>query len=146
MRGALAAAVLLLPGLAFAQETKKFNAKELEKDFAAVGVFAPKGVAIIDNEVVVDTEPERDYRQAVYMVRADIKKVLEFYKVKARVEPTTSGDEDLGTLKYVFAPMPQVDDKRLYRVTVEPASMKGQVMITLMHRRVTSDDIVAGAK
>ncbi|MGC4122654.1 MAG: hypothetical protein QM765_50405 [Myxococcales bacterium] len=141
---ALAAAVVLLPSLAFAQEAAKFNAKELEKDFAQVGVFAAKGVPVIDNEVMMAKESARDFVQAVYVVKVDIKKVLEFYKGKTKVEPKKEGEEELGTHKYTFAPLPTKDDKRLYKVTVEPSDKKGQVVITLMHRAITDDDQIAG--
>lgn len=142
MTRALALAFVLLPSLAFAQEAKKFNAKELEKDFAEVGVFAPKGVPIVDNEVMMAKEADRDFVQAVYVVKVDIKKVLEFYKDKVKVEPKKEGEEELGTHKFHFAPKPKKADKRLYKVTVEPSDKKGQVVITLMHRAVTDDDAV----
>ena len=145
MYRALALAVVLLPSLAFAQEAKKFNAKDLEKDFASVGVFAPKGVAIVDNEVMMATEASRDFMQAVYVVRTDIKKVLEFYKGKTKVEPKKEGEEELGTHKFHFSPLPVKGDKRIFKVTVEPSDKKGQVVITLMHRAVTDDDTVAGS-
>jgi len=144
MSRALALALLLLPTLASGQEAKKFNAKELEKEFAAVGVFAPKGVKVMDNEVMFAEEPQRDFVQAVYVARVDIKKVLDFYKDKTKVDPKMEGKEELGTQKYTFAPLPTVADKRLYKVLVEPSLNKGQVVITLMHRAVTEDDEVAG--
>ena len=141
---ATALALFLLPCLAVAQEARKFNAKQLEEEFAAVGVFAPKGVAIVDNEVMLALEPGRDFVQAVYVARVDLKKVLGFYKGKTRVEPKTEGEEELGTQRYSFAPVPLAADKRLYKVTVEPSERKGQVIITLMHRAITDGDPVAG--
>lgn len=144
MTRALAFALVLLPSLALAQEAKKFNAKDLEKDFAKVGVFAPKNVKVVDNEAMVATESKRDYMQVVYVVRTDLKKVTDFYKEKMAMEPVKEGEEELGTYKYVFAPKPKKDEERLYKVTVEPSDKKGQVVITLMHRKVTEDDDVAG--
>ncbi len=140
---ALAAAVLLLPSLALGQEAAKFNAKALEKDFAQVGVFVAKGAPVVDNEVMMAKEPQRDFVQAVYVVKVDIKKVLDFYKAKTKVEPKKDGEEELGTHKFTFAPLPTKSDERLYKVTVEPSDKKGQVVITLMHRAVTDDDPIA---
>ncbi|HEY3451838.1 MAG TPA: hypothetical protein VGK67_36105 [Myxococcales bacterium] len=143
MTRALALAAVLLPSLAFAQEAKKFNAKDLEKDFAQVGVFTAKGAAVVDNEVMMAKEGDRDFVQAVFVVKFDIKKVIEFYKDKMKMEPKKEGEEELGTHKYIFAPLPAHKDKRLYKVTIEPSDKKGQVVITLMHRAVTEEDPVA---
>ena len=145
MRTALALSLLLLPTLGFAQEAKKFNAKELAKDFEAVGVYAPKGVVVVENEVMVNSEPARDFVEAVYVVRADLKKVLEFYKTRLTLEPKKQGDDELGTQKYLFAPKPKVGEKRIYKVTVAQAEGGSGTMITLMHRKAESDEIVTGS-
>jgi len=138
MHRALALAVLCLPALSFAQDAKKFNAKELEKEFAPVPVYAKGGV--VDNEVMVSEEPKRDYVQAVYVVRADKKKVLEFYQTKLGLTPKTEGEEELGSEKYIFSPPPKKGEKRLFKVTIAATDTGDNTVVTLMHRRVTDDE------
>ena len=145
MRGALALALtMMLPALAFGQEGKKFNVKDLEKQFDPLPVFSVKGQAV-DNEVIVSEEPERDLLQADYVVRAEVKKVIEFYKGKLRLEPKKEGEDELGTAKYVFAPKPMKGDKRLFRVILQQAEGNPtNTVIRLLRRKVTDDDPVVG--
>ena len=86
MRRCLVLALMLLPSLALAQEGRKFNQKELEKDFDPLPVYSVRGQAV-DNEVIVSVEPERDLIQADYVVRAEVKKVVDFYKTKLLTDP-----------------------------------------------------------
>jgi hypothetical protein len=140
MHRALALAVLCLPALSFAQDAKKFNAKELEKEFAPVPVYVKGGV--VDNEVMVSAEPKRDYVQAVYVVRADKKKVLEFYQTKLNVTPKVEGEQELGSEKYVFSLPLKTGEKRLFKVTIAATDTGDNTVITLMHRKATDDEKV----
>ena len=142
MRRCLVLALMLLPSLALAQEGRKFNQKELEKDFDPLPVYSVRGQAV-DNEVIVSVEPERDLIQADYVVRAEVKKVVDFYKTKLLTDPKKEGEEELGTLKYNFAPKPHKGDKRLFRVLVQQAEgNKANTGIRLLRRKVTEEDNV----
>jgi hypothetical protein len=138
MHRALALAVICLPALSFAQDAKKFNAKELEKEFAPVPVYAKGGV--VDNEVMVSQEPKRDFVQAVYVVRAEKKKVVEFYQTKLKVTPKVEGEEELGSEKYIFALPLKKGDDRLYKVTLSATDTGGNTVVTLMHRKASDDE------
>lgn len=141
MSRALACVLLLVPALAFGQESKKFNQKELEKEFAPVPVYVVKG-AVIDNEVVVSKEAARDFYQAVYVVKVDVKKAVEFYKTKLGFDPKAEGEPELGTMKYTFAPKIPKGETRVFKVMVAPTDSQAATVITLMHRKVTADDDV----
>jgi hypothetical protein len=141
MRRLLPLVLVVGPALALAQEAKKFNAKELEKDFAPLPVYAQRG-AVVDNEVVLSSDESRDLLQAVYVVKADVKKVNDFYAAKMSVKAERKGDDTLGTVKYVFQKPIKKGDQRVYRVTVEPLDEPGRVQISLLRRAVTEDDPV----
>jgi len=142
MTRALALALLLVPAMAFAQEAQKFNLKALEKEFAPIPVYNVKG-AVVDNEVVVSSDPKRDFYQAVYVLRVDVKKAVEFYKTKLAIEPKAEGEQELGTMKYTFAPKIAKGEVRVFKVMVAPTDAAGATVVTLMHRKVTADDDVA---
>jgi hypothetical protein len=123
----------------------KFNPKQLEKDFAPLPLFADaKGrpVAAVDNEVMVSRDGESDKVQAVYVVRAELKKVLDFYTAKLSVKPEKSGDATLGDVKYHFNLKPRAADTRVFRVRVIPVEGGGSVQITLTNRALTPEDPV----
>jgi hypothetical protein len=140
MNRLLAVFLLLLPSLAFGQEAKKFDAKDLEKELAPLAVFHEKA-KVVDNEVVVTVNPDYDSYEAVYVVKAPVKKVVEHYKSKLGIEPAKQGTEDLGDVKLIFAPKAHEGDKRVYRATIEPLE-DGRVQITLLRRAITDDDEV----
>jgi hypothetical protein len=137
MTKTLAVAALLLPALALGQEAQKFNAKALEKTFPKLAVYAPKG-GVVENEVIF-TRSEHQ-AQAVYVVKGDAAKVVDFYKGKLKVEPTKTGDQALGDVKYTFAIPLAKGDKRVSRLTLTP--LDSGVQITLFERDVTEDDKV----
>ena len=134
----IALCALCLPALASAQEAKKFNAKELEKEFAPVPVFAKGGVA--DNEVMVSEDAARDFVEAVYVVHSDVKKVVEFYQSKLTVAPQKEGEQELGTEKYTFAIPVKKGDKRVFKVVLLPTDTAGSTVVKLMHRKASDDD------
>ncbi len=140
----LALALALLPAFALAQDAQKFNARELEKEFAPLPVFSTKqGVA--DNEVIVTRDRSRENAQAVYVVRADLKKVLEFYSSRLRLKPEKRGDEALGTVNYLFAPKPKPNDRQMMIATISQSEDGQSVQIALLHRGITEDDAVTPA-
>ena len=132
---------LLLPAVAQAQQAEKFNAAQLEQDFAPLALFHQNG-KVVDKEVILSRDPDRDSLQAIYVVRAKVEKVLEFYKEKLGVEPKTEGQEELGTLKYRFTLPLKEGDKRVFKVTVEPTDQRGLVQIIVLRRAMTEDDQV----
>ncbi len=136
------ALALLLPSLAVAQEAKKFNAKDLEKELAPLVAYSPKG-GIVDNEAIVSVNPDYDSYEAVYVVKSAVKKVIDFYVEKLGFEPTREGEAELGTLRYHFALKIKQGDKRAYKVTVEPLEGENRVQIRLLRRAVTDDDVIA---
>ena len=138
MHRALALAAVVLPTLAFAQEAKPFNAKDLEKEFAPVPVFAKGGV--VDNEVMVNKEADRDFVEAVYVVRTDVKKVVEFYQGKLNLTAKKDGEAELGTEKYTLAIPVKKGAKRVFKVMLQPTDEGGNTVITLTHRKPTEDD------
>jgi hypothetical protein len=125
-----------LPAVALAQDARKFNVHELEKEFAPLPVFAPKQGAV-DNEVIVARDRSADSIQAIYVVRAELKKVLEFYASKLSIKAKQDGDEALGTVKYTFAP--KVKGKVLIATLSELDDRSG-VQIALLRRTATEDD------
>lgn len=141
----LALALALLPASALAQDAQKFNARELEKEFAPLPVFSPKQ-GVVDHEVVVSRDRSRESAQAVYVVRADLKKVLEFYSSKLTLKPKKLGDEALGTVKYIFAPKPKLNEKEMVIATVWQSDDGQGVQIALLHRAITEEDPVAPAE
>lgn len=139
MLRALPIALLLVPALAFAQDGgRKFDAQELEKEFAPLPVYYKRGV-VEGNEVIVNRDQVRDAFRAVYVVKADVETVLAFYKEKTEVEPKKRGDEVLGDLRYTFVLPAKEGDKRIYRVNVSPIAKK-KTQIALWHRAVTESD------
>ncbi len=139
MTRALSIALLLFPVLAFAQDGgRKFDLKKLEQEFAPMPVYYKKG-AVVGNEVIVNHDQVKDAYRAVYVVKADAKKVVEFYKEKTSVEPRKKGDEMLDDVKYTFVLPAREGDKRIYRVIVSPIG-KNKAQIALWHRAVTDSD------
>ncbi|MFN7133947.1 MAG: hypothetical protein ACK4N5_17860, partial [Myxococcales bacterium] len=100
MNRLLAFTLLLLPVVALADEGgRKFDVKTLEREFAPLPVFFKKG-AVVQNEVVISKDQTKDEIRAVYVVKAESSKVVDFYKEKTSVNPTKKGDEALGDVKY----------------------------------------------
>lgn len=131
-----ALALACLPAVALAQDARKFNVRELEKEFAPLPVFAPKQGAV-DNEVIISRDRAADSLQAIYVVRAELKKVLEFYSTKLSLKPKQDGDE-LGAAKYTFAPKFR---GKVCTVTVSELDDRSGVQISLLRRAATEDDV-----
>jgi hypothetical protein len=131
-----ALALACLPAVALAQDARKFNVRDLEQEFAPLPVFAPKQGAV-DNEVIVTRDGSADTIQAVYIVRAELKKVLEFYASKLSIKAKRDGNEALGTVKYTFAP--KVKGKVLIATVTELNDRSG-VQIALLRRAATEDE------
>jgi hypothetical protein len=140
----LALALALVPSVCLAQDAEKFNAKDLEKEFAPLPAFSPKQGAV-DNEVIVTRDPSHDGLQAVYVVRAELKKVLEFYSARLSIKPRKVGDEDLGTVKHVFAPRPRKGDKVQVIATIRQSDDGQGVQIALLRRGLTEDEAAEGS-
>jgi len=141
----LALVLAVLPAVALAQDARKFDARELEQEFAPLPAFAPKQGAV-DNEVIVTRDSSHDSLQAIYVVRAELKKVVEFYSAKLALKPQKVGDEELGTTKYLFTPKPRKDDKARLIATIRQADDGQSVQIALLRRALTEDEIEAAAE
>ncbi|MGC4117801.1 MAG: hypothetical protein QM765_25250 [Myxococcales bacterium] len=140
VRSLLIVAATLAPALCFAQEAKRFNAKELEKQFDPIPVFSVNGQAV-DNEVVVSADLATGNASADYLVAAEAKKVIEFYQVKLATKPRKTGDLELGTLKFVFAPKPFKEDAYVIQVVVRPVEDNPRITaIRLLKRPATEHD------
>lgn len=139
-RPVLALLVWIAPALAGAQEARRFNVEELEAQLAPLAVFHQKG-KVVDNEVVITREEPRQLVEAVYVAQADLAKVLDFYRARLSLPPQKQGDEELGTVRYLFAPKARRGDKRVCRAIVEPIESK-RVQVTLSCRALTEDDQV----
>lgn len=136
---ALVLMAALIPSMALAQDARKFNAKELEQQFDPLPVFA-KG-AVVDGEVIVQSDAASGHLSADYVVAAGQKAVLDFYQVKLATKPEKSGDVETSTLKYVFAPKPFKDDKFVVSATVRPVEGNaGRTAIRLFKRPIKEDD------
>ncbi len=133
-------AALLLPAAALAQDSQKFNAKALEKSFPKLAVFTVKGGGVVDNEVIVTKGKTQN--QAVYVIKSDSSKVVDFYKSKLGVDPAVTGEEALGDVKYTFAIRPKKGDIKIYKLTVVPLEGGGKVQIALFERDATEEDNV----
>ncbi len=132
-------AALVLPALAPAQEARKFNAKELEKQFDPLPAFAR--AQVVDAEVIVQSDAATGHQTADYVVASGQKAVLDFYQVKLATKPRKSGDLETGSLKYVFAPKPFKEDKFVVQVVVRPVEGNaGRTAIRLFKRPIKEDD------
>jgi hypothetical protein len=138
----LALALAMLPAAALAQDAQKFDAKALETEFAPLPVFAPKK-AVVDNEVIVTRDKSRETVQAAYVVRAELKKVLEFYSSKLSMVPQKVGDDDLGTVRYIYAPVAKKGDKTLVMVTISSTDYARLSQIALLRRATDREDLGA---
>ncbi len=125
-----ALALACLPAVALAQDARRFNVHELEKEFAPLPVFAPKQGAV-DNEVIVSRDRSADSLQAVYVVRAELKKVLEFYATKLSISPKLAGEADLGTVTYTFSPKVR---GKVFIATITELDDRSGVQIALLRR------------
>ncbi|HEY3446883.1 MAG TPA: hypothetical protein VGK67_10990 [Myxococcales bacterium] len=140
VRAIVILAAALLPSLCLAQEAKRFNAKELEKQFDPIPVFSVNGQAV-DNEVVISSDLATGNASADYLVAAEFKKVIEFYQVKLATKPRKSGEMELGTLKFVFAPKPFKEDPFVIQVVVRPVEDNPRLTaIRLLKRPATEND------
>lgn len=140
VRAIVLLAATLLPTFCFAQEAKRFSAKELEKQFDPLPIFAVNGQAV-DNEVVVSSDLATGSASADYVVAADHKKVNDFYQVKLATRPRKTGDLELGTLKFVFAPKPFKEDPYVIQVVVRPVEDNPKLThIRLLKRQATEND------
>jgi hypothetical protein len=137
----MALALVVVPALALAQDAKRFNLAELEKQFAPLPVFQQKG-GVVDNEVIVTHDGTKDRVQAVYLVRAELAKVVAFYEGKLALKAAKQGDDELGTTRYVLSVRPKKGDKRAFKATVERAEDPGLVQITLVNRALAEDEEV----
>ncbi len=136
---ALAFASFLAAGAAQAQDSHKFDAKKLEAAYK-LPVFAPKG-SVIGGEVIENVNEVLHSHDAVYEVRGDIKKAVDFF-TKALGDPKTKKN-DTGTTVYTFEKRdpeePMVGRKVI--VLIDPESR--QVQVTLKMRAYASkDDII----
>ena len=134
-RALLILAVLLpLPSLAMAQDARRFDAKELEKQFDPIPVFSVGGRAV-DDEVVVQSDASTRECAADYLVAAGAKAILDFYQVKLATKPRKEGAPELGTFRFVFAPPVDKGDKWAVQVVVRPVEGNaGLVAIRLLKR------------
>lgn len=93
-RALFVASLLLLAGRVEAQETKKFNAKQLETDFS-LPVYSGKGITVERNEVIVTSNEIDRETSADYYVRGKSEKAREFF-TKALGEPRKEGSDEEG--------------------------------------------------
>jgi hypothetical protein len=101
-------AALSLASTASAWDTKKFDAKKLEKEWG-MPVFS-KGV--VGNEVTVNDE-EREKSAEWALKKIDVKSVVEFYSQKLKTEPSHKSTDD-GDEVYTYK-FPYDKEKRLLR-------------------------------
>jgi hypothetical protein len=131
----LLSAALFVPGLALAQESHKFNAKALASTYE-VPIFAPKGAMVVGNEVVESANEEEHTHSAVYYVKSDVKKVLEFYGAAlGEAKKTQDGVDDVYTFKK--------NDKKVGRkVRVRFDNGTRAVEVTLVRKEWQSEEDV----
>lgn len=136
---AAGAALLSLPETAAAQDSKKFDAKKIESDFA-LPVFPAKKGQVLDNEMIVtdDSDGETKTKDIVFTVRTDAKGVVKFYTGKM-------GDGkrealDTGGSRWVFRAK-QTDPHVSTKVTVTTTDDPKVVKIQYIRHVVTDADI-----
>lgn len=90
---------------ALAWDTKKFNAKALQKEWGLpVFVGAGKGSGVVGNEVTVNDEMRE--KSAEWALRgAEVKAAVEFYRSKLNFEPrhaTSDTSDEIYTFRFPF--------------------------------------------
>ena len=129
-----AAALLFCAPRAQAQETHKFNAKALAAKFE-VPVYPTKGHVV--NDEVVESQDDVDHQSsAVYAVKGEMKKALEFL-TKAMGQPKEE-ETDTGVTKYVFKKADPPNSRVRHHVIVTYDKEAKQVQITLWMREYES--------
>jgi hypothetical protein len=131
--------LLLVAGAAGAQESHKFDAKKLEAAYN-LPVYAPKG-AVVGNEVIEDTNDVQHSKNAIYEVKGDIKKALDFF-TKALGEPKQK-KSDTGITTYTYEKK-VVDEPLIVRkiqVHIDPDSRQVQVVLK-MRTFASRDDVI----
>jgi hypothetical protein len=99
---------LTLASMAQAWDTKKFNAKTLEKEWG-LPVYSK---SVVGNEVTVNDEQNR--KSAEWAIRkVDVKTIVEFYSQKLKIDPEHK-TSDTGDDRYIYK-FPFDKDKRLLR-------------------------------
>lgn len=138
MTRALLILAVLLPSLAKAQEARRFDAKELEKQFDPIPAYSVGGRAV-DDEVVVHADASTKECAADYLVAAGAKTILDFYRVKLATKPRKEGAPELGTFRFVFAPPVDKGDKWAVQVVVRPVEGKSGVVAIRLLKRPAAD-------
>jgi hypothetical protein len=130
----VAAVALLLAPRAHAQETHKFNAKALSSKYD-VPVYPSKG-HVVNDEVIESVDDVDHQSSAVYAVKGELKKAVEFF-TKALGEPKQE-QTDTGVTKYVFKKDDPPNSKVRHHVIVTYDKESKEVQITLWMRQYES--------
>jgi hypothetical protein len=136
---AAGAALLILPGGAAAQDSKKFDAKKIEADFALPVLPVKKG-QVLDNEMIVtnDSDGETKTKDIIFSVRLDGKAVVKFYSGKMGDPKKES--LDTGGSRWIFKAK-QTDPHISTKVTVTTTEDAKVVKIQYIRHVVTDEDI-----
>ena len=139
--------VMLVPSLTFAQEAKKFSSYQatMNEKVAPLPVYLPtvkgkKRSPVVDNEVITTFDKAKNQYQAVYVVRAKLKDVTDFYKTKLGFDPKKVGTEALGDVLYIFKVPLKEADQFVLEVQVKPLFGSKNIQISLMRREATPLD------
>ena len=132
---AVATFTLGLGTVAQAQESKKFDAKKLAESYG-LPIFSGKGVSIVSNEVIDTVNDIDKISTSQYSVRADAKKIVEFYR-QSLGEPKKDGSAEEG-FRYTFKKASTAGSNLRYRVIVREDHESRTVQIMLWKKQYLS--------
>ena len=130
-----ALALSFAAGTAHAQESHKFNAKTLAAKYS-LPVYSAKGSKPVNDEVIEASDDVQHEMSAVYVLKGDPKKAIEFY-TKEIGEPK-SEPSDTGTDKWIFKKDEPNSSKIRHRVIISYDHVEKIVQITLWQRQYES--------
>ncbi|MBS2029613.1 MAG: hypothetical protein JST54_17050 [Deltaproteobacteria bacterium] len=130
-----ALALSFAAGSAQAQESHRFNAKTLAAKYS-LPVYTAKGAKPVNDEVIEATNDVEHENSAVYVLKGEPKKAVEFY-TKEMGAPQNE-QSDTGTEKWIFKKDEPNSSKLRHRVIISYDHIQKIVQITLWQREYES--------